>query len=313
MKSIYTNICHNPRFTIWPWGTSGFTGVASDVSYGRCAARWKLQTTAGGTDAVSASKGTNSEDTGYDKWLRGESNLTLDITSLSANNTMKVRQRIEGWEDFGQNIIAMTVIASGPAGGSFYAGVGSTYEKIKTLGDDDGVPILVTKTATFAFDDPVYHYMNITPFESPSTPGTYRLHHVQCEVFLADSISGIELRSDTEEWDLIKRYITPITQGMIATGASSSQLRVPVAAPTGGWYSSPTIPNEGCAATVNATLNSAGSVIVAASPTFGFPTDPQENTMGAVVLIGGFSGVASASQYVLGPETEPVCYLDTDI
>lgn len=314
MRNKYVNICHNPRFTIWPWGTSGFAGVASTVNFGKTAARWFLQTTSGGGDTVAVSRGTNADTTKYDKWLRNRPNMTIDVSTRATNTTMRVRQFLEGYQDFGQNVIAMTVIASGPAGSTFYFGAGDNYGKITTLGNDSaGDPILVTATEFFLFDDPVYEYLRVTPFESPSSTGVFRLHHVQCEVLMdTTKVSDLELRTDWEEWELLSRYITPIRQGMFATGAGATSIRLPVVAPAGGWRVTPSIATEGRAAAYNITLNSGGTVINNASPTYSIASNPTANNLGVVLALGGFTTTTSASPYVIGPETVPICYLNAD-
>lgn len=315
MRNNFTNLCHNPRFSLWPWGTSGFTGVASSVSYGKSAARWFVQKTDSGSDSVTVSQGTNANTTKYDKWLRAVPNMTITVSALSANNTFKIRQFQEGLEDLGQNILAMTVVASGPAGESFYFGAGdANYSKIDLLGDDsNGDPILVTKTVFLPFDDSIYDYLRITPFESPSSTGTYRLHYVQCESLMdVSEISEFEIRPDWIEWDLIARYITPIKQGMLSTGASTTSVRVPVTSPPGGWRTTPSLPTEGRSASFSITLNSAGTLFSNPSPTFSIASNPAANNYGCVIALGGFTSTASASQYVIGPSTEPICYLDAD-
>lgn len=319
MQLTRRNLCHNPRFNIWPWGTSGFTGVASTVSFGKTAARWFLQKTNAGTDAVTVSRGTNSTSTAYDKWLRGEPHMEINVSALTVGgNTMKIRQFLEGLEDLGQTMLAMTTICSGPKGSSFYFGAGSQRQKVTFYEDDieSGVPNLVTATGVFAFGDPVYEYLRVTPFEEPSHTGTYRLHHVQLDAIMDPAqIGGIELRSLEEEWRLIERYVMPIQQGQTATGASSTQVRVPMRAPLGaGWRTTPAVATEGAAAALNVTLNSGGTVVANAAPTFSIAANPAANNMGCVVVIGGFTSgtVASASSYVVGPETAPIAYLNAD-
>lgn len=316
MRSLYTNICNNPQFSLWPWGTSGFAGVASTVNYGKSAARWAFQKTAAGGDTVTISKGTNSTTTKYNKWLRGEPNMTIDISALAVNSTMKVRQFIDDGQDFGQNLVAVTLIASGPAGESFFFGVGENYDTLETLGDDSaGDPILVTKTTFFAFDDPVFTYMLVTPFESPSNIGTYRLHYIQAEVLMdSEKISDLEIRTDAQEWNIISRYITPIKQGMFATGATGTTVRIPVTAPPGGWRVTPSVPTEGRAASVNVILNTTGATVANAAPTFAVSVNPTANNYGAVITLGGFTAAAitAGDQYVIGTETDPICYLDAD-
>lgn len=315
MRSKFTNICNNPRFSLWPWGTTGFTGLASATNFGKSAARWFFQTTAAGGDTATISKGTNSSTTVYDKWLRGEPNMTITVSALATNSTMKVRQLLEGYNVFGQNFIAMTLIVSGPAGESFSFGVADKSAKVETLGNDDnGDPILVTKTVVFPVDDTVYSYLRVTPFESPSAAGTYRLHFIQCEVLMDISkISDIEVRTDWEEWDLITRYITPIKTGMLGTASSTSQLRIPVTAPYGGWKQVPTVPTQGrVTSNVKANSNADGTEITAATPTYAIDTSLPATVNGCVVLIGGFSGATSKDPYVLGNNSTPICYLDSD-
>jgi len=307
MRSIYKNIAHNPRFQLWPFGSSGI------VATGPTAARWKLELT-NANDVVAVSKGTNASTTKYDKWMRSEANMTIAVTGLDAASTLRIRQFQEWAEDFGQNCVVMTVIASGPAGSSFYFGIGDNYDTLTTLGNDaGGDPIMVAKTSTFAFDDPVYEYMRVTPFESPSAVGTYRLHYVNAEVMAnPNERSEFELRPEWEEWDIIKRYITPIKTGMFATGAGVTGIRIPVVAPPGGWRIAPSIAPGGRATSVKINLNSGGTEITNNAPVFTLATTPPPNVHGCVILFTGFTTTAAASQYVIGDNPDPIFYLNAD-
>jgi hypothetical protein len=313
------NLVHNAGFDLWPWGTSGFAGVASDVNFGKTAARWFLQKTNGGTDAVTVSRGTNANTTDYDTWLHNKPHLELNVTALTANNTMKLRQFLDGKQDFGQTLMAVSIIASGPEGAYFYASVGDESVRITTRGDDpvSGYPIMDTHNFFVPFDNPVHDYLRITPFEAPSETGVYRLHRVQVEPVMESSWSGrgFEIRSVEDEWHLIRRYIQPVQGGDVGIGASSTQIRVPFKGPpVVGMRQTPVIPTEGRLATVNVALGSGGTAIVNSAPTFTFSTNPAVNNMGGSILIGGFTGgqVASASNYTIGPETAPICYLNAD-
>lgn len=307
MNNQFINIVHNPRFSLWPFGETGF------VNTGACAGRWKIERT-NANDLLTVSKGTNANTTKYDKWLRDSPNMTIAITGLDANTTLKIRQFQEGAEDFGASMVAMTVIASGPAGEEFYFGVGENYAKLRTLGNDsNGDPIMVTKTQFFAFDDPIYEYMRITPFESPSAIGTYRLHHVQAEVLIDPlKISDMEIRPDWAEWALIRRYITPIADGMTATGASTTTIRIPIQAPPGGWRVTPTLAVAGQAPTFKFNLMSAGTSLSSVVPVYSLSTTVPASKYGCAVQVAGLTSVASASSYMLADNIVPVAYLNAD-
>lgn len=308
------NIAHNPRFLLWPWGTSGFAGVASSVNYGKTAARWGLQKTAAGGDVVTVSRGNNSNTTKYDKWMRGAANMTIQVDALAPASTMKIQQFLDGMEVLGQNLLATTILASGPRGATFYFGAGVNMAQITTLGDDSaGDPIVVSKTVVLPFDDPAYTYLRIIPFESPSDPGTYRLHDVQVDPIMSrDQIAPMEIRTATEEWRMIEQYITPIRPGMLAVGAASTQVRVSVPAPLGGWRQTPVIPTEGRAASMSVHLGSAGTLITAAAPALSIAANPVASEQLLVAAISGFpSNITSGSQYHLGG-TEPLFYANAD-
>ena len=316
MRNRFINICHNPRFSIWPWGNSGFQGVISTTNYGKSAARWFVQTSnTTPSDVVTISKNTNADTTKYDNWLQNAPNMTINVASVATNSTMRVRQFCEAGSAFGQSIVAMTVIASGPNGSSFYYGVGDNYAKLTTLGDDaSGDPILVTETEFFAFDDPSKEYLSVTPFETPSSNGVYRLHYVQAEVLMDPTkVSDFEIRPDWFEWDIMARYITPIRQGMLGTGRSANTIAIPVVAPPGGWKKAPSIPDEGKSLSSNVVLNSATSTIISIpTPSYAVSSIPLSNNLGCVVLLGNASSFTQGSQYVIGPETTPICYLNSD-
>jgi hypothetical protein len=126
-------------------------------------------------------------------------------------------------------------------------------------------------------------------------------------------VSDFEIRPDWVEWDIMSRYITPIRQGMSGTGRSANTIGIPVVAPPGGWRTTPTIPNEGKQASCNVVLNSASSTIIAIpSSTYTVSNFPTPNNLGCVVLLGNSSTITVGSQYVIGPETNPICYLDSD-
>lgn len=312
MRSQNTNICHNPRFNLWPFGTSGFTATGKTG-----AARWKMERT-NGSDLVTVSRGVNANATIYDKWLRGAANMTIAVTGLATNSTLRIRQFLEGYQDFGQNIIAMTVIASGPAGGRFMFGAGDNYSEIMTEGDDaNGNPILVTRTEFFPFDDPQFEYLRVTPFEGPSQTGTYRLHHVQAEVVEDPTqLRSLELRPEWVEWGIIARYVTPIKAGMMGVALSTNDyLHVPVVSPPGGWRIPPTLATEGRAANLIAYRLSTSLLHTSASPNMSIFSTPAADRLGCNVQIGPFASPAltSGAQYILGGNTDQVvCYLNAD-
>lgn len=312
------NLVHNSGFLLWPWGESGFSGVASDVNYGKTAARWFLQKTNGGTDAVAVSRGVNADTTDYDKWLRLKPHMEINVTALSANNTLKIRQLLDGLQDLGQMMMAVTIIASGPPGAYFYAGAGDEKERITTRGNDpvSGHPILDTTTIMMPFDDPLYTYLRVTPFESPSDTGVYRLHHVQVRAVMERNwaADGFEIRSKADEWHLIRQYIQPLQRGLLGTGtpAPNTQIRASITGPLGcGWRQTPVIPSEGVSTSITAKLFSSATLLTATPPSL---TLVEADEMGAEVLINGFTGVASGSTYAFknAAGNVPFAYLNAD-
>jgi hypothetical protein len=372
MRNAAGNILHNPRFDWWPWGSSGF------VSSGKTAARWKLERTSV-ADVVEVKKAQLPRSERYDPWLRGANTMRVAVTALDAATTLRIRQFLEGYSLFGQNMLRVTVIATGPNGGKFHIGAGENYAELRTYGDDydNGtyvqtgtslvftrathrqqvgdtiklnfttggavsgeftvtasdsdtltvtaldsaarsgsgrivVPRLTVRTIVVPFDDPQFEYLRITPFETPNMVGDYQLVYADVQVSGVTEPAEFYPRTPWEELERMKRYLTPITQAMFATGASTTSMRMPVRAPIGGWRVPPVI-GPVVAASYSVTLNSGGTVIVNSAPTYSMAANPTASVDGCVLALGGFSSsIVSASQYVLGPITEPICWLDTE-
>jgi len=311
------NLCLNPGFQLWPWGTGGFAGVASSVNFGKTAAAWFAQKTSGGTDDVEISRGTTPASTKYPHWLRDKYHMQISVNSLTANNRLMIRQFLDRGQDFGQVMLAVTILCSGPAGARFRFGAGGVRKTVITEGDDgDGNPNIVTARLLMPFDNPAYDYMRVTPFESPSETGDYRLYFVQVEPFMSQTFigRGFEMRLDEDEWHHLRRYIQPIPGGR-ATGQLSpnTQVRRLYEGPPGcGMRQAPVIPTEGRAASVAVALMTSNSLITAASPSFAI--GEHSNAYAGDIVIGGFSGLSSSAEYrLINPAGTPaLCYLSAE-
>ncbi|MDQ0679093.1 hypothetical protein QFZ30_002475 [Arthrobacter pascens] len=206
----FTNHLINPDFFFTDFGT------AARSTTGYVVPRWKLEL--GGAAAATGQPTTLPADIGQDKWLRGKSGLTLNVTTLGAGNSAKLTQRIEGGDRFSRQPARVTVVLYGPDGGTLRYGIGATSRIVTTLGSTTAV------TATYAetVDDPSTEYLEVTL--EPLTLGAFQIAFIQVD--WPDDLAAppsLELRGRQVERLLLNRYVHTVRVGTPVVLGSATQ------------------------------------------------------------------------------------------
>lgn len=215
----FTNHLINPDFFFTDFGTT------SRSTTGYIVPRWKLDLT--GAPTVSAIPSTLPSDIGQPKWLRGKSAVTMNVTSVSTVNRVRLTQRIEGGDRFSRQPARVTVVLYGPDGGKVRYGIGSTYRTATTRGETTQV----TATYTETVDDPSTEYLEVSI--EPLTTGAFQAALVQVD--WPDNLAALpslEIRSRQTERMLLNRYVFPLRRGLYVATATGTQM-VPVTFPVG--------------------------------------------------------------------------------
>jgi hypothetical protein len=300
------NLILNPHFAIWPYGLSQTSSTDQ-----RMAACWLWNLGVGNVATVSKQTAPNSQR--YVKWIRSQECLEIDVTSLADASAFKIYQKIYAQRfDLSRTLIRCTIFASGPVGESFYYGFDGDKKKIQMLGDNNESPPnprLVSATSTFAVADLANQRIEFTAFEEPSSTGKFYIYMAFAAVNIGQNGDRINHRSDAEEWAEMDQYVTPIKKGMIGYGASSTQIRIPVQATSGGWIRNPQIPAGATLGTITLVDSQTAASVTHVGATYSIGTAPPQDTYGCSLIVGGLSGITAGRPYIIGDEA--ICVLET--
>lgn len=210
------NALMNPAFRLWDYGTTADLAALPAVPY--LANRWKLaRTTAAGTVA----KGTTPSGSTTDKWVRGVDCLSVAITTAG---TMSVTQTIENGVRLARGLHTLSVVAFGPAGGSFTVECAGVRGVLNTTGGDNPN---VLHLDVFS-GDIVGPDMPVTIFKDPTLAGTYQVVFAQMLMGVEKPTRGpFHLPTIPEERARCARYCVPVTAGELIHGGSSSGMMAP--------------------------------------------------------------------------------------
>jgi hypothetical protein len=292
MKTTFINAVMNPDFSFWDYGTGPFTGS------GATASRWKMTKT--GNPTVSVQKGITPSDSSIPKWLRGVPCMDIAITTLSAGDDVQVRQIVENGEKLGNQLFALSGVAFGPDGASFYVGFSNFYKKVITKGDNVPVRFCFTE----AISDPATT-LSVDAFMSPSTTGTFKLAFIQLEALKQDALpSPFQLRNQAIERQLLNRYVYPVGVGISLRSSTVSAfggIRFPVPMRI--------IPTFKPLITTGVKIQDVISGVESASGNVGYAASVTENG-GRLSLTNGWSGLTNGSVHMLN--TENIGVFDAD-
>jgi hypothetical protein len=231
MLTAFRNVLLNPKFDLVDYGAGPFNAT------GYCATRWKLERT-GTANAVTAAPGTTASNAGIAKWLRSRACLDVVVTAAdynTATDTATIRQRVEDGDRHGRAVARLTVVAFGPAGGSFKIGFAGRRRTLSTLGDSGaGTPLPAFQVVEELVPDPSTSYLTAEIFSAPADlDATYKIAFVQLEYRHHARVEpeAYELRSPAVERLLCARYVWPIPRWTPCQSTSSSQVVVPVVVP----------------------------------------------------------------------------------
>lgn len=210
------NALMNPAFRLWDYGESLDLAALPAVPY--AATRWKV---AGGTAAGTIAKGTTPTGSTTDKWVRGVDALTATITTAG---TCSVTQTIENGVRIARGLHTLSVVAFGPAGGSFTVEAAGVRGVLKTTG---GVNPDVLHLDVFT-GDIVGPDLPVTIFKDPGLAGTYQVVFVQLLTGIEKPARGpFHIPTITEERARCARYCVPVTSGELVHGNASSAFLAP--------------------------------------------------------------------------------------
>lgn len=302
------NLILNPHFAIWPYGLSQTSSADKKM-----AACWLWDEGAG--NVVTVSRQTAGSSLKYVKWIRSQECLEIDISSLADPKTLKIYQRIYAQRfDLSRTLIRCTMFASGPAGESFYYGFDGDMRKIQMLGDNTDtppIPRIVSATSTFAVGDLPSQNLVFTAFEEPSSAGKFYIYMVFAAVNKGQNGDRINHRSDAEEWAEMVQYLTPIKKGMIGYGASTTQIRIPVEAVSGGWIDVPAIPVSGEVGTISLVDSQTATAVTHAGVTYALGGNPTPDKYGCAVIIGNLTGITVGRPYIIGDmSSSQICIVE---
>ena len=300
------NLILNPHFALWPYGTSQTSSASPDLA---ACWLWNL----GVANTATLSLQTANSSTKYVKWIRSQPCLELDITNLTNPSQFRVYQRINCQRfDLSRTLVRCTIIASGPAGESFYYGIGDQKQKITMLGQSGSPAIerLVATTSVFPVADLASQFLEITAFEEPSSIGKFYVYMMFAAVNKGENGDRINHRCDREEWEEMSPYITPIVKGTLGIGASTTQVRIPVVAGGGGWVSNPSIPTSGQVGTIDLVDLQTATVTTHIGVTYSLGVAPTPNSYGCNVVLGNLTGITAGRQYIVGDTTSQICVLN---
>lgn len=300
------NLILNPHFALWPYGASKTSSASPDLA---ACWLWNLGT----LNTASLSLQTAGSSTKYVKWIRSQPCLELDITGITNPSQFRVYQKINCQRfDLSRTLIRCTIIASGPAGESFYYGIGDQKQKLTMLGQSGSPAIerLVSTTSTFPVGDLANQNLEITAFEEPSSTGKFYVYMMFAAVNKGNNGDRINHRSDRDEWKEMSPYITPIVKGTLGIGASTTQVRIPVAAGAGGWISNPSIPASGQVGTIDLVDLQTAAVSTHVGVTYTLGVAPSPNVNGCNVVLGNLTGLTAGRQYIVGDTSTQICVLN---
>lgn len=303
MRSEPRNLLLNPQFEFFDYSTSiAISGYAAN--------RWKLTRSGGTPPTVTMAQGTTDNSTATPLWYRNKSCLSVDLSALgSSSPNTQIRQTVEMGTRFTTEMLRLSMLVHGPAGGAFQAGFNNQLVSVETEGDDGGVDIptfvqivqpLNTVSSTLAVDI----------FTNPSVIGVYKFVAVQLEVLERDlQASKWLFRDPTLERTLLNRYCYPINaghQGVSSTVSVFLGIKFPVPMRTTPSYTAKLTAQNALSETQLTTGTATLSTVGVTTHT---ATDITPN--GArLALTSGWTGLTNGAACILG--TDAIGYFDAD-
>lgn len=228
VRTQYTNHLMNGQFQLWDYGNGPFT------TSGFTATRWKLERT-GTVGVISVAPGTISSDSAVPKWWRGRTCMAVTTTSgLLTTDTGPIRQRVEEGERYAQQVVRLTVVATGTSGKSFdfgfTAGSGGDhrYARITTAGDTT----VVIGTLERLMPLPSTTYWIADCFRPVSASATFNIAFAQLEyIHPGDRAAPLEVLAPDEARKRCARYVWPVGLNpaqATSTTAIATWVRAPV-------------------------------------------------------------------------------------
>lgn len=210
------NALMNGAFQLWDYADSVDLAALPSVPY--AATRWKI---GGGTATGTVAKGTTPTGSTTDKWVRGVTCMNVNVT---APGTMNVTQTVENGVRYARGLHMLSVVAFGPAGGSFTVECAGVRGVLNTKGGvNPDVLHLEVYTGDITTTD-----MPVTVFKDPGAAGLYQIALVQLVMGLnAPERGPLVVPSVREERLRVSRYCYPITSGELVHGGSTSGMMAP--------------------------------------------------------------------------------------